>query len=136
MPVFWLLGITALFFIVFYALTRQFVSRRILVVICGGLLFALPTIAWLDWVLLKYESRSFQTTIFLLTFFGLPAFLLGAINALILRTALVDCKHFLPPVERRRVGTVIISFLVVLITVFVVFFLGGVLTLGDPAGIE
>lgn len=140
MPLLQILGILVLgtiaLFTLLYVLTRRFVSRRILVALGGSLLFVLPTMAWLDWVFLKYGPRSTQNIIFLFIYFGLPALLVGAINALILRTAFVDSKNLLQPVKRRGVGTIIISFLIVLMAVLVVFFLGGVLASGDPAGIE
>ena len=140
MPLLQILGILVLgtiaLFTLLYVLTRRFVSRRILVALGGSLLFVLPTMAWLDWVFLKNGPRSTQNIIFLFIYFGLPALLVGAINALILRPAFVDSKNLLQPVKRRGVGTIIISFLIVLMAVLVVFFLGGVLASGDPAGIE
>lgn len=138
MPLLEILGIlilvTIVLFTLLYGLTRKFVSRRILVAIGGSLLFVLPTMAWLDWVFLKYGPRSTQTIIFLFIYFGLPALCVGAINALILRVALVGSTRFLPSFERRTFIIMGVSFLMALIYVAVVFVLGATLGTGDPAG--
>lgn len=140
MPLLRIFGIPVLaaiiLFAFLYSLTRLFVSRRSLAAILGGLLFVVPTLAWVDWVLLKYGPRSLQTILLPFLLFGLPTLLLGAIDALILRSALVDAARFLPSSGRRTVVLMGVSFLVVLMTICAVVFLGAALGSGDPAGFE